>query len=237
LKNYEILKNYSILIVEDDVTALESLATLLGRYFDHVYTAHNGYDGYDLIVSHKIDLILTDMRMPHQDGADFIKRLREAELPIPVIFMSAHTDPKTLLRVIPLQIVDYLVKPIKIEEVLALCETVLKKQSLALAEFHLTKFNYRFPNKTEINLKSKTLTREGREISLTKKELELLTLLIKSRHSVLSKVQIEYFLWDGESVSESSVKTLMKKLRSKIGEDSIETISNMGYKIRIAHES
>ncbi len=237
MKNYDLLKNYSILIVEDDVTALESLTTLLKRYFDTVYTAHNGYDAYDKLVSYNVDLILTDMRMPYQDGADFIQRLREAELHIPVIFMSAHTDPKTLLRVIPLQIADYLVKPIKIEDVLTLSDTLLKKQSNAIGEHNLTKFNYRFPNGVEINLKSKTLTHEGRAIVLTKKEWELLTLLIKSRQSILSKTQIEYFLWDGEEVSQSSVKTLMKKLRSKIGEESIETVKNMGYKILIAHES
>jgi DNA-binding response OmpR family regulator len=70
-------------------------------------------------------------------------------------------------------------------------------------------------------------------ILLTKKEFELLSLLIKNKQSVLSKTQIEYLLWDGEIVSESSVKTLIKKLRSKIGEESIATAKNLGYRVCI----
>lgn len=70
-------------------------------------------------------------------------------------------------------------------------------------------------------------------IFLTKKEFELLTLFVKNKYSVLSKTQIEYAIWYDEMTSESSVKTLIKKLRSKIGEEAIITVKNIGYKINI----
>lgn len=233
METYDHFKKYSILIAEDDPIALNSLVNILKRYFKNVITATNGHEAYDNALSQKVDIILTDMRMPYQDGADFIKQLREFDLNIPVIFMSAHTDSKTLLRVIPLNITDYLVKPIQIEKVLSLCHVLLKKKAALSEEQHTTKHLYQLNNGVHVDLAHKVVSHEGTMLLLTKKEFELLSLLIKNRHSVLSKTQIEYLLWSGEVISESSVKTLVKKLRSKIGEDAIETVKNLGYKISL----
>lgn len=234
VESYNDFKKYSILIAEDDPIALNSLVNILKRYFKNVFTAVNGSEAYDKALSKKIDIILTDMRMPNQDGADFIKQLRELDVNLPVIFMSAHTDSKTLLRIIPLNITDYLVKPIQIDQVLKLCQELFKKKEAILSEQQVAKHLYQLDSGVVVDLAHRVVTKEGEMILLTKKEFELLSLLIKNKYSVLSKTQIEYLLWDGEIVSESSVKTLVKKLRSKIGEESIATAKNLGYKICIA---
>lgn len=233
VENYDDFKKYSILIAEDDPIALNSLTNILKRYFKNVVTATNGYEAYEKALSQNIDIILTDMRMPYRDGADFIKQLRELEGNLPVIFMSAHTDTKTLLRIIPLNIADYLVKPIQIDQILHLCRELFKKKAALSEEQHATKHLYELNSGVRVDLAHKIVSKEGTMILLTKKEFELLSLLIKNRHSVLSKTQIEYLLWDGEVISESSVKTLIKKLRSKIGEESVTTVKNLGYKISL----
>jgi len=229
--NYSEFKKYSILIAEDDPIALNSLVNILKRYFKNVLTAVNGSEAYEKALSNKIDIILTDMRMPHQDGADFVKQLRELDVTLPIIFMSAHTDSKVLLQIVPLNITEYLVKPIQIDQILQLCQKVFKKKESILREQQGSKYLYRLDSGVEVDLAHKVVTKEGKMVLLTKKEFELLSLLIKNKQSVLSKTQIEYLLWDGEIVSESSVKTLIKKLRSKIGEESITTAKNLGYKI------
>ena len=234
MNNYDDFKKYSILIAEDDPIALNFLVNILKRYFKNVFTALNGSEAYEKALSHRIDIILTDMRMPDQDGADFIKKLREMDTNIPVIFMSAHTDSKTLLRIIPLNITDYLVKPIQIDQVLHLCKDIFKKKESLTEQQHALKHLYLLDSGVRVDLAHKVISKEGEMILLTKKEFELLSLLIKNKQSVLSKTQIEYLLWDGEIVSESSVKTLVKKLRSKIGEESIATVKNLGYTICIA---
>jgi len=76
-----------------------------------------------------------------------------------------------------------------------------------------------------------TVTRK--KIDLTKKELALLLLLVKNKRLVLSKTVIEEYVWEFQSVSESAVKTLVKKLRNKIGADVIVTHSNTGYSIAL----
>jgi DNA-binding response OmpR family regulator len=233
VESYNEFKKYSILIAEDDPIALNSLVNILKRYFKKVLTAINGIEAYETALSQKVDIILTDMRMPHQDGADFVKQLRKLDVNLPVIFMSAHTDSKTLLRIIPLNITDYLVKPIQIDQVLQLCQELFKKKESIVYEQQAAKHLYQLNSGIIVDLARKVVTKEGKMILLTKKEFELLSLLIKNKQSVLSKTQIEYLLWDGEIVSESSVKTLIKKLRSKIGEESIATAKNLGYRICI----
>jgi len=234
VENYNDFKKYSILIAEDDPIALNSLVNILKRYFKNVLTAVNGSEAYEKALSHKIDIILTDMRMPHQDGADFVKQLRELDVNLPVIFMSAHTDSKTLLRIIPLNITEYLVKPIQIGHVLQLCQELFKKKEAIVYEQQVAKYLYHLDSGVVVDLAHRVVSKEGEMILLTKKEFELLSLLIKNKQSILSKTQIESFLWDGEIVSESSVKTLIKRLRSKIGEETIVTAKNLGYKICIA---
>jgi two-component system, OmpR family, response regulator VanR len=134
VESYNEFKKYSILIAEDDPIALNSLVNILKRYFKKVLTAINGIEAYETALSQKVDIILTDMRMPHQDGADFVKQLRKLDVNLPVIFMSAHTDSKTLLRIIPLNITDYLVKPIQIDQVLQLCQELFKKKESIVYE-------------------------------------------------------------------------------------------------------
>ena len=232
-KSYEDLQNYSILIIEDDTLALSFLANIMRRYFKNVITAANGNQAGDIVLSQHIDIILTDMRMPYQDGADFVKQLLELDLNIPVIFMSAYTDSETLLRVIPLNIADYLIKPIEIDKVLALAKKSLEGKAAATNNNHVEKNIILLVNGITIDMMHKVVSKDNEMIFLTKKEFELLTLFIKNKYSVLSKTQIEYAIWYDEMTSESSVKTLIKKLRSKIGEEAIITVKNIGYKINI----
>lgn len=228
---YEELKRYTVLIVEDDESALTSLANILKRYFKNVLVATNGYEASDYILTQKVDLVLTDMRMPEQDGVDFVKNMRELDIDTPVVFMSAHSDSETLLKVIPLKITDYLIKPIQINQILELCQKIFKEKINIVEKRRSEKYIHELKNGITIDLGDKMVYQNGEMVFLTKKEFELLALFLKNRHAVLGKTQIEYALWNGEMISDSSVKTLIKKLREKIGEDSIVTVKNLGYKI------
>ena len=231
---YEMLNGYTILIVEDDEIALVSLSNILKRYFKKVLIATNGHEASDCVMSHSIDIILTDMRMPEQDGIGFIQQIRDEAFETPVIFMSAYADAQTLLKAIPLKITDYLIKPIEINKVLTLCSRLVQEKMDRHEKQRIQKYTYRLKNGIAIDLGDKTVHHDNEMILLTKKEFELLSLFLKNRNAVLTKNQIEYALWSGEMVSESSVKTLIKKLREKIGEESIQTVKNIGYKISLS---
>lgn len=231
---YEELKKYSILIVEDDLFSLNYLSKILKRFFNHVVTATDGYQAYEKAISHNVDMILTDMRMPYQNGADFIKQIREKNVTIPVVFMSAHTDADTLLKVIPLNVSEYLIKPIQVETFLQLSLDLLTKHSRKPQEYTAAANLYTLKSGVTVDVENRVVMNGNETILLTKKEFELLSLLITNRQSVLSKFQIECSLWDNEIIAESSVKTLIKKLRFKIGEESILTVTNLGYQISLS---
>lgn len=234
-ETYRNLKNYTVLIAEDDKVALNSLFNTLKRYFNKVITASDGYEAYRKSLENSIDIIISDMRMPYQDGADFIKKIRESRPDLPVIFMSAYQDSQTLLKVIPLHITEYLIKPIEVSKILELSlKVLLHNKQIAIAQN--SKNVVQLINGVIVDIDNKIVQKEDACILLTKKEFELLSFLIQSRYSVLSKLEIEYALWNGEIVAESSVKTLLKKLRDKIGDDSVITVKNLGYKINIHHQ-
>lgn len=234
-ETYRNLKNYTVLIAEDDKVALNSLFNTLKRYFNKVITASDGYEAYRKSLENSIDIIISDMRMPYQDGADFIKKIRESRPDLPVIFMSAYQDSETLLKVIPLHITEYLIKPIEVSKILELSlKVLLHNKQIAIAQN--SKNVVQLINGVIVDIDNKIVQKEDVSILLTKKEFELLSFLIQSRYSVLSKLEIEYALWNGELVAESSVKTLLKKLRDKIGDDAVITVKNLGYKINIYHQ-
>ena len=233
-KLYRDLKNYSILIAEDDALALDYFSKILKLYFKNVFTACDGEEAYKIAVSCRVDIILTDMYMPNQDGADFIKKLRDEHFTMPVIFMSAYKDSQTLLKVIPLNLSDYIIKPLRVEKVLRLLDETLQKSKLPSLEFANAKKSYILKSGAIINLDKKVVMKENARILMTKKEYDLLFLLLSNKQAILSKEQIEETLWNGDIVAESGVRTLMKKLRSKIGEESIRTIKNLGYIIELS---
>lgn len=221
MERYKLLKKATLLIAEDDPIAMAPLSNTLKRYFQTVYTASDGNEAYRYFLDHPIDLILTDMRMPNRDGIALIQMVRTIKPHIPIIIMSAFQDTETLRKAIPLHVIDYLIKPIQIDEILELALKSLASKPMQLK------------NNIWVDISRKTVYQEDQLIPLTKKEFELLQLLIENPHSILSKEQIENALWNGDIISESSVKTLLKKLRDKIGEDSIQTIKNLGFTINL----
>lgn len=222
MERFKKLKRATLLIAEDDPIAIAPLSNILKRYFKTVFTASNGDEAYQYFLDNPIDLILTDMRMPSRDGISLIHMVREINPKIPVIMMSAFQDSETLRKVIPLHVTDYLIKPIQIEEVLELSLTSLGSQTTEAIQLK---------NNIRVDISQKTVYKDDQLIALTKKEFDLLQLLIENSNSILSKEQIENTLWNGDIISESSVKTLLKKLRDKIGGDSIQTIKNLGFRI------
>lgn len=228
----ELFKQCSILVVDDDVVALNYLAKILSLYFKNVYQAQNGEEGVSIALSTPIDIILTDYKMPIKDGADFIEEIREKMIHIPVVFMSAHKDPDMLIKIIPLYINEYILKPLNIQNVLEVLAQALDKNKVLL-ETKQNISSITLEGSVVVDIENKIVRKDDNDILLTKKEFELLELFILNRQSTLTKEQIEQSLWINDIVTDSSVKSLIKKLRDKIGHEAIQTVTNVGYSIKL----
>ena len=112
--NKEILKNISILYVEDESDVREFTSKLLSSLLKNVFTAENGQDGLDLYKENinTIDLIVTDINMPKMNGIAMCEKIRELNKEIPIVVTSAHNDTDFLKKAIDVGVSTYAMKPI-----------------------------------------------------------------------------------------------------------------------------
>ena len=117
----KLLKRLKVLYVEDDGNIRNELSSLLGNFFGKVYTAENGKLGLETFLKNKedIDVVLSDINMPVLNGIDMMKKIREIDRKLPVMFVTAYSDNEFLAEAIKLRVYDYIIKPIDIRNLLA----------------------------------------------------------------------------------------------------------------------
>ncbi len=115
----EKLKSLRMLLVEDDDVLRDELSSLFNKLFEETVTASNGEEGLKKFTeSGKIDIILSDINMPVMNGLEMVRRIKQADEDIPVIFLTAYSDNNYLLEALQLHVSDYLIKPFKIPDLL-----------------------------------------------------------------------------------------------------------------------
>ena len=159
-----LLNKFTLLYVEDDDVIRVELSQLLMGFFSNVLVAKNGKDGLRTYLENQdnIDLILTDINMPVYNGLDMIKKIREFDKKIPVIFATAHSDNEFLIEAIKLKAQEYIVKPIDIRHLLSLMNEIatglyhdflLEQQQKELIKYKEIIDLNNIVIKTDINLK------------------------------------------------------------------------------------
>lgn len=123
ISKINILKNLTLLLVEDDEELKNSIKETLSIFFKNIITAKDGQEALLIYSKSNIDLIITDYVMPLMNGYELCKELRDKNRKIPLVIMSNYSDQEKLLKSITLELTDYLVKPIEYKQ---LVETLLK---------------------------------------------------------------------------------------------------------------
>ncbi|MEW6552000.1 MAG: response regulator transcription factor [Campylobacterota bacterium] len=226
-KDISVLKTLNVLIVEDDEIVLNELFATTSILFKEVFTARNGQDGYLIFEFNKIDIILTDIKMPILDGIGFVNKIREKNSECPIIVLSSYSEQSTLLKMLNLGVDGYLIKPIEFYE---LVETLLRASRLySNKTARLIYFN----NNKLFNTATKELFCNGQYIELGSKELLLLELFINNQNKTLSKNDIISTLWPLDEITDSALKGVLNRLRKKIGEEHIINVKGFGWKFSI----
>lgn len=123
--NLEVLTKFNILYLEDDVSLLKQTTTVLEDFVRSVFPCSNTQEAYKVIISEKVDVIVSDIMLDGTTGIEFLKTLRNDGFDTPVIFATAHDKPEFLLEAIRLKANDYLIKPINIKDLLKSLYNVL----------------------------------------------------------------------------------------------------------------
>ncbi len=219
-------KELIILVVEDEIKTRESLINVLSERFSKVIGAQNGDEGLKKFKKFKPDLVITDIAMPIMDGLDMAREIKEISDDVPIVVLSAYSEKERLLRSIDIGIDKYLIKPVDIEELFKVLDCLVGEKIEASMLVKISE-EYQF-NKTK-----RTLIHNGKEIVLTKKELAFISLLLKQPRVLVLHEDIKKNVWIGEHVSDTAVRTFIKRVRDKVGEDFIKNVPSLGYKINI----
>lgn len=220
------LKNKTILLVEDEKIIRENIASMLKFFFKEVYTAIDGYDGLDKYENYLPDIIMTDLKMPNMDGFELIKELGKRACSSYTIIVSAHTDTELLLEAINKGVNRYLIKPITEDELFEAFNAYFEKLDKTTPQSVELESNIYF------DLNKNQMIIDNEELHLNKKETQFMKLLCSDINKTFSYEEIEYQVWGSDSMSLSAIRSVVRDLRKKIGQDYIINISGVGYRLR-----
>lgn len=220
----KILKTMSILYLESDELFAVNVTEALKLKCKHVHLVHTISEAKRVYDQHTIDIILCDLHLTDGYIFDFIKKIREHNSLKPIIIISHILETDKLLQCIPLNLTAYIKKPIPLAE-LREALIVAASKILKSGSYELT-----FEDNVRYNVHRKALYKDEIEIKLTSNEIALLNLLILNQHYVLSKDEIKELIWpDDFDISDEAFKSLLSRLRAKIGKNSIKTVAGTGY--------
>ena len=221
-------ENISILVAEDEEELREYLIEYLQLFFKNVYSAKCGQEAYSIYLDKGPDIILSDINMPNLDGLSMISKIREKDLKTKIIIMSAHSDKEKLLKAVELNLLTYLIKPIKLETLKQLLFNTVESLKSSSDKVHLGSDIYW--SKTQNRLYS-----NEEHVILKERESMLMGLLCSNINQAFSNEEIFHHLYSksDKEYSEYAITSLIKRLRSKLPKNIIQNEYGSGYKIRI----
>lgn len=224
-----------ILVIDDEEHILELLKFNLELSGFDVCVSTEANQTIELIGREKPDLLLLDWMLPKISGVDILKKIRQDEdiYDLPVIMLTAKNMEDDKIQGLNVGADDYITKPFSIKELMARINTVLRR--------------YRISDKSQpvieagnivLNTDQYKLTVDGLKVDLTRKEFELLKLLMENRGKVLKRDYLLEKVWGYEFYGETrTVDVHIRHLRKKLGldetsENGIDTIRGLGYKMK-----
>ena len=219
-----------ILLVEDE----QKLADALAKGLAHEgYTADIIGDGKKALTRISLhrndyDLIILDLMLPSMDGLEICRQVREMNITIPILILTARAETDTKVKLLLSGADDYLVKPFSFAELNARIQALLRRPNETLPETLKVR-------DIELNPSQRKVMREGKEVPLTLKEYGLLEYFMRHPNQVVNREDLLNHLWDFNYVGFSNVvdvhvKSLRRKLSSD-GGDVLETVRGVGYRL------
>jgi two-component system, OmpR family, alkaline phosphatase synthesis response regulator PhoP len=220
-----------ILVVDDEESILELLKYNLEKQGYDVRTALDGQLGVDIAKKFHPDLVLLDIMMPKMDGVEacrLIKAMPELQNTY-VVFLTARSEEYSEVAAFDVGADDYITKPIKPRALMSRIQALFRRDSkkkntsgqIRIGELQIDRVSY-------------TIKIKDREISLPKKEFELLFFLAQNPNKVFSRDDLLQNIWGTDVyVLARTVDVHIRKVREKIGDDYITTVKGVGYKFNL----
>ena len=223
----------TVLVIEDDPSLMRGLKDNFQSRGYAVHGAVDGEMGVEAALKIRPELIILDIMLPKLNGYEVCELIREAELDMPIIMLTAKGQEKDIVKGLNVGADDYVTKPFSIEELLARAHAFLRRGGNKQRKI------FRFGD-FELDVNSHRLVREGSEIPLTPKEFDLLGLFLSRPGRALTRDAIVRSVWGiNIFVTPRSVDRCVTTLRKKIEPDPtrpvfIQTIMDVGYRFEVS---
>ena len=221
-------KKTKVLVVDDDPDIVELLTYNLEKEGYAVASATDGVKAIKVAVAFKPEVILFDIMMPHQDGVETCRQIRE----IPelqnafILFLTARSEEYSEVAAFEVGADDYINKPIKPRALISRISALFRRESKKDQDLDQIRISDLVIDRT-----SYTIEKSGETIILPKKEFELLYFLAKNSNTVLNREELLQNIWGTDVyVLARTVDVHIRKIREKIGGDYITTVKGVGYK-------
>ncbi|WP_324172667.1 response regulator transcription factor [Sulfurimonas sp.] len=212
-----------ILFLEDDLLFGESLIDLLEESNFEVLHLRNGQDALDASFEQRFDLYLLDINVPLIDGVTLLKELREADDKTPAIFLTSHKDKEMLRNGFESGADDYISKPFDNDELLLRINAVLKRSLCSSAKC------VKLLCHDELH---KRILYDEVELDLSKKEYQLLVLLMNHADNIVPKELINDELWSASQMgSDGAIRVYINRIKQMLPQMPIENIRGIGYRL------
>lgn len=218
-----------ILVIEDEASIQNILRIFLEDAGYQVTLADDGMDGIAAFHKDSFDLVLLDIMMPRLDGYSVCEMIRN-ESSTPVILLTALDDEDNQMKGFNLLADDYITKPFSMPLVLKRIEAVLRRVRSGEKSSVLVYQN------VQLDTENYKVFVEGKEVTLTAREFDILRLLMEHQGRVFTREQLLDIIWNYDYLGDDKIiNTHIKNIRKKLGVDCIETIRGVGYRIDKNH--
>ncbi len=210
-----------LLLVEDDASVRQIVTLQLSLVGYDVRAAEDAVQARRMLEEKTPDLAILDIMLPGEDGFSLAGTMMEQA--VPVLFLTAKTAVSDRVRGLRMGAEDYMLKPFEPEELLARVENILRR-----TKKEQTRFVF---GALEVDLPSRRVTKDGREVALTALEFDLLAMLVRRSNVALSREALLSGVWGYAYQGETrTVDVHIQRLRGKIGAAYIETVYKYGYR-------
>lgn len=214
-----------ILIVEDEEPISDLIRMNLVKAGYHCECAFDGNTAADILSQEYFDLVLLDIMLPGINGYELLDYTKMLDMP--VIFITAMGELDDRVKGLKAGADDYITKPFEIVELLARVETVLRRYHKTEDKIHILD--------VEIDIPSRVVMKNGKQIMLTLKEFELLLLFVRNKNIALYRETIYENVWESSYLGDSRTVDLhVQRLRKKLEwEDMIKAVYKVGYRLEV----
>lgn len=219
-----------VLVVEDDLSTAAGLKFLLMHEKFEVEVAADAASASEKMQEHLYDLILLDVNLPDKSGFAVARRAREISEELPIIFLTAQDDEESIVEGFNLNADDYVVKPFRNRELISRINAALRRRKSNLGTIKC--------GELVLDENSATIIYGEKAVILSALEYKIMHLLMLNAGRIVTRERLLDEIWDasGNVVNDNTLTVYIKRLREKVGDDIIQTVKGVGYKINATLE-